>query len=219
MHAHGVVGRLDVPVSDDGNLERGHDRGDLIPARGATVHLRPRARMQRQRLGAGVLAAESDGHRIPLLFVPAAPDLDGDREMGVGAHCTDDRLDEIEVFEAAGPTIALDDLLYGAAEIDVDEVGREDFRDGRRRLAHGQGFGAKDLHADRVFIGVKAQLRDRRLVLTSDPFGRQELGDDDVGPPRAAESAKRRLRHPCHGRQEQRDPRAQGVRKGHHVST
>src|SRR5206468_8121937 len=80
MHSHGIFGGPDVAVADYGNRQRLLHGGDLLPARVAGVHLRSRARMERQRPRASVLAPAGDVDRIAQLFAPTAANLDGDRQ-------------------------------------------------------------------------------------------------------------------------------------------
>src|SRR5205823_615026 len=108
-HADGVFRRLDVAVADHGNRERLLHGRDLIPVRVTRVHLRACARVQRQRARAGILTAAGDRDGVTLLLVPAAADLDGHRQVRARADGADDSLNEIEILEAAGAAIALDD--------------------------------------------------------------------------------------------------------------
>ena len=172
--------------------------------------------MQRDRAHARVLTAQRDrtGSRISsfqplrILHVTGSDVLFATR--------ADDGLDEVEILEAARAAVAFHDFLDRTAEVDVDEFGREDVGDERRRFAHRHRIGAEDLHADRALVGPKAQLADRRFVLAANPFGRQEFGDDDVCAKAAAQPAKRRLRNACHGCEVQRHARADRERKPFH---
>ena len=158
------------------------DGGDLLPARVPGVHLRARARMQREhaaRRRPGSAARSCTGSRISS-FQPL-------RILHVTGRCVrrrdraDDLLHEVEVAQAARAAVAPHDLLDRAAEVDVDELGLEHVGHEARRLAHGHRIGAEDLHADRPLVRAeRAACAMRRLVLPPDPLGRQELGDDDV---------------------------------------
>src|SRR5690606_12312377 len=99
-------------------------------------------------------------------------------------------LDEREILEAAGAAVAADDLLDRAAEVDVDELGLEDVGDEGGGFLHGLRFGAEDLDADRAFVLAEAELADGGRVVAADAFCREELGDDDIGAPGAAEPAE-----------------------------
>src|SRR2546423_3713192 len=81
LHPHGVLSRLDVAVTDDWNLQRLNDSSDFFPSGVATVHLRPRARMQRENSSASVLAAPRDRYRIAHLLAPPAANLHRYRQV------------------------------------------------------------------------------------------------------------------------------------------
>src|SRR5215217_6091976 len=105
MHAHGVLCRLDVTVAQHGNVQRTRHGGDLLPACVATVHLRSRARMEREHAHSGVLTAECDGDRISHLLVPATADLAGHRQRCGGGDGANDLLYEVEITQASRATV------------------------------------------------------------------------------------------------------------------
>ena len=119
--------------------------------------------MQRQRLRAGVLAAQCDLDRVPLRFVPAAPDLHGDGEVRGGADRADDALHQAHVLEATRPPVVADDLLHRAAEVDVHKVGLEQLGDHAGCLGHDLGVGAVDLDADRALDRLEPHLGEHAL--------------------------------------------------------
>src|SRR5262249_45656451 len=150
------------------------------------------------------------------LFVPAAANLTGHGQRRTARHGANDVLHEIEILEAAGTAVPLDDLLDRAAEVDVDEFGREDVGDERGRLTHRDGIGAENLNGDGTLVGTEAQLTDGRFVFASDSLRRQELRHDDVGAEATAEPPEGRFRYPGHGREVKRDVRVKRKRKAFH---
>ena len=201
MHAHGVLGGLDVAVAEHGNRQCVHDRRDLIPACGAGVHLRSRPRMQREHARACVLAPPRDRDGITHLLAPSAADLARHRQVRAAGNAANDVPNEIEIAQAARAAVSPNDLLDGAAEVDVDELRTENVSDERGRVSHRRGIGAEDLDTDRTLIAAKAQLVDGRRVLATNPFRREELGDDDVRAKSTAEASEGRFRHTSHGRE------------------
>src|SRR4051812_28402158 len=126
MHAHCVFRGLDVTISEHGNLERVHDGSDLLPARAPRVHLRASAGVQRKRARSSILASERDRDRVAHVLAPAASDLARNGEMRARGDGAENRLHEIEIAQAAGSTVSLDDFLDRTAEVDVDELGLKD---------------------------------------------------------------------------------------------
>src|SRR6185503_15968018 len=213
LHAHRVLRRLDVAVPQHRDLERRDHGRDLLPPRRAAVHLRARARVEREHARPSVLHTQRDADGIAHLLVPSAPRLHGDGQMRRTRNGADDLLDQIQVPETSGAAIALDDLLDRAAKVDVDDFGLEDVRDERGRLGHWDWIGAKDLHADRPLVRAEAQLGDGRLVLPPDALGGQELSDDHVRAKAAADAPEGGFRHAGHRRQVQRHRGSQRERK------
>ncbi len=201
LHHYGVFRRLDVAVAKHRNFERGNDCGNLVPARGTAIHLRARARVQRKHGCAGVLAPKSNLDRIAHLLAPSATDLDGNGKRGSTRYGTDDRLDQAEILETAGSTVALHDLLYRTAEIDIDEFRLEHIRNEPRGVAHRGSFGPKNLYADRALICPKTKLGERSFILSPNCFSRKELRYHNIRPEPTADPTKWRLRHPRHGRE------------------
>ena len=147
--------RPDVAVADHRDVERLRHRGDLVPVGVARVHLRPRARMQRQHARPRVLAAQGDGDRVAHLLVPAAADLDRHRQASAAATARITCSHQIQVPQAARSPVPAHDLLHRAAEVDVDVIGLEDVGDQCRGVAHRVRIGAEDLHADRALLGAR----------------------------------------------------------------
>jgi hypothetical protein len=90
--------------------------------------------------------------------------------MSARGHGTNHRLHEIEILQASGAAIAPHDFLYGATEVDVDELGLKDIGDERGSFAHRHGISAEDLYSDRSFVWPEPKLVQRRGVLASNAF-------------------------------------------------
>src|SRR5690606_25237699 len=203
-HAPRVVAGPDVAVADHGDVQRVHDRGDLVPVRGAGVHLRAAARVQGQGPGAGVLAAQRDLDGVARLLAPATADLHRGGQRRGAIHRTDDRLHEVQVLEAPGAAVAGDHLLDRTAEIDVDEIGPVDIGDQRRGVRHRHRVRPEDLHADRTLHFVEAQVLVRARAAPPDALRAHELADHDVRAEAAAQAPERRFAHPRLGREVER---------------
>src|SRR5438094_8919213 len=187
-HTHCVLRRLDVAVSEDGNAQRIDDGRDLVPARGAGVHLRARTWVEREDARARVLASPRDRDRVAHHVVPAAADLARHRQMCTLNDATNDLLDKRQITQAARAAVAPNDFLDRATEVDVDELGTEHVGDECGRLPHGGGIGAEDLNTDWTLVGAEAELVHRCRILAANSLGGEELRDDDVGAKAAAES-------------------------------
>ncbi len=198
-----------------GNVERLDHARDLVPVGLAREHLGAGARVQRERAGAGVLHPERDAHRVALLVAPAAPGLHRDRQVRGTDDRADDAVHQIQVAEAAGAAVPLHHLLHRAAEVDVDELGPVVLGDERGGLRHGVGIGAVDLDADRPLDLLELGALESVPDPAADGLGGEELGQHDVGPHPPADLAERRLRHPGHGGQEERERVRGGIGQLH----
>src|SRR5256886_6984878 len=203
-HRDDVLGRPNVPVPDQGTVEPLHQRGDLIPISGAGEHLRAGARVQRDRLSAGLTAAQRDRERVALRVIPAAADLHRNGQVGPPAYGTDDRLHLPQVLQAPGAAVVLHHLLHGTAEVDVDEVRLADLGHHLGGPRHDRGVGAIELDPDRALGVLEAHVREQRGDPPRHPYGGDELRHHDVRPEAAAQQPEGRLRHAGHRGQEER---------------
>src|SRR5579859_2527461 len=217
MIAHGddVLGRADVAVPDDWDVERADDFPDFVPVRRALIHLRARARMERQCLGTGVLATERDLHRVAQRFVPTAANLDRHRELRRLPHGTNDAAYQRHVLQATRAAVVADHFLHRTAEVDVDEIGLEQLRHHPGGRRHDGRVGSVDLDPDGPFDGLEAHLGEDALDAEGDTDRRDELGHNHVGPVSAADLPEWRLRHAGHGGQVEGEFRSDRVREVH----
>src|SRR2546423_559507 len=212
-HAHGVLGRLDVSIPEYRNTQGVDHRRDLVPAGGPGVHLRAGAGVERKDPHAGILAAPCDRDRVTHLLIPPTANLARHRQVRTLNDATNDVLNKPQVAKTARTTVAPNDFLDGATEVDVDEFRSEHVGDQSSGLAHRDGIGAKDLHADRSLVGVKTKFVDRSWILAANPFGGQKLRDNNVSAEAAAESSEQRLRDASHRREEEGHLGGEGQRK------
>ncbi len=98
-----------------------------------------------------------------------------------------------------------DDLVVGAAEVDVDEVVLLPVDDFARGLAHAGSIGAAELDAEGALGVVEVGVVSGTVVTLEDSFGRDELGDHDIGTEFLAEGAEHDIRDAGHGSQVERE--------------
>ena len=149
------------------------------------------------------------------LVVPSAPGLDRHRQVRGPDDRADDPLDQIQVAQAARAAVPLHHLLHRAAEVDVDELGPVMLGDEPGRLRHGVGIGAVDLDADRPLDLLELRALERVPDAAPDGLRGEELGQHDVGTHPPADLAERRLRHPGHRGQDERERMRGGIGQLH----
>ena len=215
LHRQHVLRRPDIPIPDHRDVETLDQEGDLVPVCLTREHLRAGARVQRQRLCTGCLAAERNREGIATRVVPAAPDLHRHWEARGVPDRADDAADEAHVLEAARATVVADHLLDRTAEVNVHEIGLEQLRDHAGSPGHDRGVSAVDLDANRPLDGLKPHLCEHPLDPQRDPHRGDELGHDDIGPVAAANLPEGGLRHPRHGGEEEREVVRDRVREVH----
>lgn len=156
-HGGGVFGGADVSITDDRDVYGVLDGGDVLPAGLAGVAVFAGAGVE----GAGVEAAvfghlrEVDADDV--LVVPAHAELYGERDGDRAADGLEDALDLREIAQEAGATVAGDDALGGAAEVEVYEVEACVLNDAGR-VGEGIGVGAEELGGDGVLVVVVGEV-------------------------------------------------------------
>ena len=108
----------------------------------ARVHLLRRARMQRQRRGAGIDEPRPELERAARAVVDAAPHLHAHRHVDRGRDRLGDPARKRLVLEQVRAGARLRHLADGAAEVHVDDV-RAGRHDHPRRLGHRAGSAPK----------------------------------------------------------------------------
>ena len=83
---------------------------------------------------------------------------------------------------------------------------------GKPRLRHGRRVCPIDLHPDGALAGLELRPLQRGANAPPDGLRAQELGHEQVGPVAPADLAERRLRHPGHGGQDEREGASGGER-------
>ena len=160
--------------------------------------------MQREGAGTGILHAQGDLHRRARFFIPAGAGLDGDRQVRRANHRANDPVDEIQVLEAARATVALHDLFYRAAKVDVDEFRLVVLGDQSRRFRHGVRIGAVDLDPDRSLTGLELGPLERGTDPAPDGLRGKKLGQHHIRPQVPTDLPERSLGDARHGREHER---------------
>src|SRR5207253_11066644 len=111
---------------------------------------------------------------------PPTANLARHRQVRTLNDATNDVLNKPQVAKTARTTVAPNDFLDRATEVDVDEFRSEHVGDQSSGLAHRDRIGAKDLHANRSLVGVKAKFVDRSWILAANPFGGEKFRDNNV---------------------------------------
>src|ERR1041385_8361240 len=96
-------------------------------------------------------------------------------------------------------------LFRGAAEVDVDELRPIHLGHDRGGAAHRLCIGAVDLDPDRPLDLLELGALERLPDAAADRLGGEKLRHEDVGAEATADLPERRLRHPGHGGEDQRD--------------
>ena len=155
----------------------------------ARVHLLRRARVERERRGAGIDELRADLEAGPRAVREAAAHLDRERERDRVRDRLDDRARAAGLLEAVRARAGLRHLADGAAEVDVDDV-RARVLDHAGGLGHHAGLGAEDLNRERMLVGGDPQVAERALVLVREPGAADHLRADEPGAEAAALAAE-----------------------------
>src|SRR4029450_8618443 len=190
----------DVARRDDGASDQVDGLGRQRMVGLACVHLLRRARVERQRSGAGVDETRRQVEARPCaVFEPSAPPHRHGTRDGVGAG-GDDRRGALGVLEQRRAGARLRDLLHGAPEVDVDEIGACGFHHARG-LGHGGRVRPEDLDGQRVLVRGDAEVAERPLVAVLEPGAADHLGADETGAETAPLPTKGLHADPCHRRE------------------
>jgi len=92
-----------------------------------------------------------------LCVAPSHAELDGEGNGDGGADGFEDGFDEREIAQQAGASVATDDALGGAAEIEIDEVEAVVFDDAGG-FCEGGGVGSEELGGDGVLVVVVGEV-------------------------------------------------------------
>src|SRR5277367_502337 len=151
--AFGIHGRLNIAITDDGNLHSLLHGGDNFPVSAAGIALLAGAWVHGDGFNAHAFGKfrDFDGHDGG--FVPTGAQLDGERNADGGAHGAEDLLQKIEIAKQAGAT-AFHDFFGGTAEVDIHGVVAEVF-DHLGGVGHDLGIGTEKLGGDGVFVFLK----------------------------------------------------------------
>src|SRR5580704_622405 len=197
-HALGVLGRVDVPIADDGNLHRLFYRGNDSPVGGTGVPLQPRARVHRDAFNTNAFRHFGDLDGDDGVLVPSGAKLDSERNFDGGANGFENFSEERKIAQQAGAA-TLNDFLGGTAEIDVHGVIAEVFD-------HACGFGhdvwirAEELRGDGVLIFLEIEIAQCFGGAAGDAFGAGELRHEQAATAETAnDAAEKRVRHASHG--------------------
>ena len=115
--------------------------------------------------------------------------------------------------EEGGTAIFAYDFVDWAAEIDVDEVGSFPVDDAKRGLAHAGAVPAKELNTYRALRIIEIRIFSGSIISQHNAFGRDKLGDHDVGAEFFAKAAKDDVCHSRHRSEVQREPAISEPRK------
>ena len=193
----------DIAIDHDGNSDGLLHLAQEGPIGAAVVELAARAAMNRDHPDAAILGDAGQPRRVAAGMVPAGAHLQGHRQV----HRLDRRLQDprrmnlVAHERRAGMTVH--HLLHRAAEIDVDES-RTPVLVQLRRLGHHLGLAAGKL--DRHGQLLRAALGHEQGFprLADEGLAGDHFRDDE---PRAAaldQAAEGQIRHPRHGRQDDR---------------
>ncbi len=123
-------------------------------------------------------ACEFDADDV--FVVPAEAELDGEGDLDGGSDGLEDLLDAGEIAQEAGASVAGDDSLGGAAEVEVDEVEAGVGAD-LGGFGEGLGVGAEELGGDGVLVVVVGEVALAfGLAHTGEAVGGGELGHDEA---------------------------------------
>ena len=203
-HPGGVLTDADVAIPDDWDVQGFRHGPNLTPTGMPCVHVGPRAWVEREHLGTGVLTGEADADRVPGLFVEATANLGGRGERRSLRHGPNDVPDQPEVSEAPRPAVPSNHLLDRAPEVDVHEIGSVDLGNQGRGVRHHDRIRAEDLNADGALDLIEPQVAMTPLAVSDDPVGAHELANDHVRAESAADPSERRLAHTRLRREEER---------------
>ena len=156
-HRRRSLRSADVAVADHRNLHRLLHAGDPLPARLPAIALFARAGMQRhgvQPLGFGH-ARQLQANNVGV--VPAQAELHRERNLHRLAHGLENLFDPRQIAQQARAAVGADDLLGGAAEIEIDQV-EAAFLNDASGLSQRFWVGAEELRADGMFVLVEGEV-------------------------------------------------------------
>ena len=123
------------------------------------------------------------------VVIPSQPELHGEGNRHCCAHALEDLLDRGQITQQAAATVAVDDALGRASQVEVNEI-EACIRTDARALGERLGIGAEDLRGDRVLVVVVGEVAFALgLAHAAEAVGRGELGHDEA----AARDLVRRL--------------------------
>jgi hypothetical protein len=165
--------------------------------------------MQGHRLQSAVLGEARHVYRHQLVVVPSGAKLHGEGDRNRRPDLGENPFHQAQVAEAAGAAIALGDLAYGAAEVDIEDVESQVLADGGG-FGHHVRIGAEKLRGDRMLFGSKCQIFQRpgglflpRRCAYAVRAG--EFRHDEAATAQAAdEAAKNRVGDTGHGGEDRR---------------
>ena len=192
--APGLLGRLDVAVAYDGDLNawiRLH-LSDECPVGLAGIHLRACAPVDGQGLYAAVLQPWREVGDDLVLAVPAQTGLDSDRNTDGIHHRLGDGQHLLRIAQHAGSGSFRGHFLHRASEVYVEYIGAG-LLHYLRRLHHGLRLAAVYLYGHRALPVVDGQFAGSGVDVAHEGFGRHEFGVDHRRPLLAADKAEGRV--------------------------
>ncbi len=120
---------------------------------------------------------------------PSGAEFYGEGNLHGGAHGLEDVLDERQVAQQAGASVAGDDFAGGASEVEIDEVEAEVFDD-LGGFGKCRGIAAEELRGDGVLVAVEGEVALGLLVFVADDaVGGGELGHHEAASAEIADEA------------------------------
>ncbi len=214
-HAARVIHRLDVPVPGHGDANGVDDLGDDRPRGLPGELLGPGARVDRDGVDALGLGHLRDLDRVQVRVVPAAADLDRQRDADRGPHGPKDPRGGGHVAHERRALALAGDPLDRAAHVEVHDVGPQGLASGRG-LGERVGMLAEELHRERALGRVVGGRGDRVRGLVEDRGGVHLLGGREPAPALPRHEAEGRVGRARHGR-EPREPAHLDVADSHGV--
>jgi hypothetical protein len=202
-----ILKAADVAVDDHRDRDRLLDPSHESPIGRAAIHLAAGPAVNRDRLNAAVLGDSGQARCVAALVVPAGPHLEGHRQGNRGRRGGQDPRRQAFVAHQRRAGLLVDHFFHRATEVDVDDRGTPVLVESRR-LGHGLGVAARQLHRHRRLRLIAG----RELARILNPLpGRSDhrvagdhLRDHQPSAEALDQAPKRRIRHPRHGRQDHR---------------
>ena len=141
-----------------------------------------------------------------LALVPTGAAFHGKRDGDGLADGSQEALHQGQIAQQTGPAVALDHLVDGAAEVDIDDVEPEVLANARG-IRHDVGIGAEELRGDGAFLAFEFQVAQcagglARAERSADAVGAGELRHEQAAPAQIADEAPEYgVRDACHGGQ------------------